>query len=80
MTARRALGDTLSELALDLMDLANTSTSHATSIELTLPIELRFEVGREDLVGDLPQYRRTTAFDAPPAGLTVKLALAEVLP
>jgi len=71
---RRPLGDTLAELALGLMELAATGSARATGIELRLPIELYFSAESGELTGDLPLYRRATAFDAPPAQITITLA------
>ncbi|MFA7553315.1 MAG: hypothetical protein WCY88_03615 [Spongiibacteraceae bacterium] len=71
---RRLLGDTLAELALGLMDLAAAGSARATGIELRLPIELYFSADSGELTGDLPLYRRATAFDAAPAQITIRLA------
>jgi hypothetical protein len=71
---RRPLGETLAELALGLLDIGATGPARATGLTLRLPLELRFEPGREELIGDLPLYRRATAFDAPPAQVTITLA------
>jgi len=71
---RRTLGDTLAELALGLLEIGASGPARATGLEMRLPLELRFEPGREELIGDLPLFRRATAFDAPPAQLTITLA------
>jgi len=70
---RRALGDTIAELAESVLTATVPGSNRATRIELSMPIELSFA---EELLGDLPLYRRATAFDAPPANLT--LVLSEV--
>lgn len=70
-TYRRPLGETISEIALGIMDLATGAPARATGIEMSLPVELR--LSGDELLGDLPLYRRATAFDPEPARLSFTL-------
>jgi hypothetical protein len=74
----RPLGDMLTDVAGSLLDLrADQSVVRATSIELTLPINVKFNHSHEGLIfcADVPAWRWRTDWD-PPFG-QLRLTLEE---
>ena len=74
----RPLGDTLMDIAGSLLNLgAAQQVVHATSVELTLPLDVRFQRSSGTLVfcGDVPAWRWRTDWD-PPFG-RLRLTLEE---
>jgi hypothetical protein len=74
----RPLGDMLTDVAGSLLDLrADQSVVRATSIELTLPIDVKFKRSHEELIfcADVPVWRWRTDWD-PPFG-QLRLTLEE---
>ena len=75
MNGRRLLGETLGEIAGSALDMPGMAARlvHVTSIELDLPIDIRF--AHEDdvpfLIGDVPLMHLRTDFDPPPARLQI---------
>jgi hypothetical protein len=76
MTARRELSEMLTDVADGL--LANTGQLgvRATSIELSLPVDVALETrhGAVAVVAELPRFVFRSSFDRPPSRLTVVLA------
>lgn len=76
MSLRRPLGETLGEIAGAALALGDNVARmvSVTSIELDLPIELRFgaDAAGPVLVGDVPLFRTRTDFDWPPARLVAQ--------
>jgi hypothetical protein len=67
----------LGELADGLLAataMAGRGAVRATSVEISLPLEIRLPATDGELEGDLPLFRRRTAFDPEPARLTLLLA------
>lgn len=75
MNGRRLLGETLGEIAGSALDMPGTAAQlvHVTSIELDLPIDIRFARDGDVpfLIGDVPLMHLRTAFDPPPARLQI---------
>ncbi len=75
MNGRRLLGETLGEIAGSALDMPGMAAArvHVTSLELDLPIDLRFalEGGVAMLVGDVPLLHMRTDFDPPPSRLRI---------
>lgn len=64
----RPLGDMLSDVAGSLLDLGAKQTMvRATSVELSLPINVRFSHSTTGLIlcADVPAWRWRTDFDPP---------------
>lgn len=77
MTGRRELHETLTEITHGIIfGGAVSGLVHVSSVELTLPIEIRLPLAGNDLIGDLPLFRMRTAFDPEPA--TLQMTLQEV--
>lgn len=72
MSGRRPLSATLIEV-VDGIGLQSAPDLRATSIELTLPLEISIEQhdGEQVFLADLPRFIYRTAFDATPSRLTV---------
>lgn len=70
---RRLFADSLADIALGLLELVANNQRRSVRVELRLPIELGFNPATGELTGDLPLYRRATAFDAPPTEVTLIL-------
>ena len=81
MTQRRALSEILTEVADAVLELASPPGLRATSLLVTLPIEIQI-VKKNDLEpefrAELPRFITRTSFDQPPDRLTVNWA--EALP
>jgi hypothetical protein len=79
----RPLGDTLTEIAGSLLDIATEQQIvHATSVELSLPIEVKLRRSQQALLfcADVPAWRWQTDWD-PPFGqlrLTLEEARQEI--
>jgi len=73
MNIQRPLHMTLAEFGSSLIAATANLPVHVTSIEMTLPIDLKL-LGNGDLLGDLPLFRRRTDFDAEPSRLTVTMS------
>jgi len=73
MIVRRPLYQTLSSITDDLMSATATTQLQTSSVELTLPIDLRLPGENDDLIGDLPLFRMRTAFDPEPAHIHIVL-------
>jgi len=74
----RPLGETLTEIAGSLMDMTTDHPIvHATSVELSLPIEVKLRRSQQDLLfcADVPAWRWQTEWD-PPFG-QLRLTLEE---
>ena len=80
MNSRRALADTLIEV-VDRIVLCPGPGLRATSIELTLPVEIAMQQreGEQVFVADLPQFIYRTAFDQAPSRMTVRWEEREAL-
>ncbi len=78
MNTRRALSDTLVNL-VDGVCLNPGPGLRATSIELSLPLEVSLEqqAGEAVLLADLPRFVYRTAFDMEPSRVTVRWAEGE---
>jgi hypothetical protein len=76
MTQRRELSDMLSDVADGMLAGADGAGAHATSMELSLPVEVALETrdGALALLAELPRFVFRTSFDGPPSRLTVVLA------
>lgn len=64
----RPLGDMLSEVAGSLLSLgSDQNIVRATSVEMTLPIDLKMSRSREGLIlrADVPAWRWRTQWDPP---------------
>lgn len=65
----RPLGDTLAEVAGSLLEVtgAEQQIVRATSLEITLPVEVKLRRSRNGLVfcADLPAWRWQTEWDPP---------------
>ena len=72
MSQRRPLSETLVDV-VDGVGRHSAPGLRATSIELTLPLEVSVEQvdGVQVLLADLPRFIYRTAFDATPSRLTV---------
>ena len=72
MNSRRALSDTLVDV-VDGIGIAPVPGMRATSIEVTLPVEISMEeqAGEPVFLADLPRFIYRTAFDHVPSTLTV---------
>jgi hypothetical protein len=72
MNSRRPLSATLIEV-VDGIGLRPGPGLRATSIELTLPVEISIEQreGEQVFLADLPRFVYRTAFDLAPSRLTV---------
>ena len=73
MSSRRPLSETLIDV-VDGVGLHGAPGLRATSIELTLPLEISMEQhdGEPVFLADLPRFIYRTAFDATPSRLTVR--------
>lgn len=72
----RPLGDMLAEVAGSLLSLSAQQTMvRATSVELTLPIDVKLKDSEQGLVffADVPAWRWRTDFDPPFGQLRLKL-------
>lgn len=80
MAFLRPLGDTIADLAGSAMGevrrAGDPAMPRVTSLALSIPIDIRLASGGTELQGDLPLFRRRTAFDPEPAHLTIVLAEA----
>ena len=78
MNSRRPLAETLIEV-VDGICLDPGPGLRATSIELTLPVEISLEerAGEAVFLADLPRFIYRTAFDLEPSRLTVLWAEGE---
>ena len=71
----------LNETLLDIADGALTETLsktgdiplRITSLEMSIPLDIRLIANEEIFQADFPLFRRRTAFDPEPARLTVTL-------
>jgi len=73
----RPLGDMLADVAGSLLDLtAVQDVVRATSVEITLPIDVRLRRSDKALVfcGDVPAWRWRSDWDAPYSQLRLTLA------
>jgi hypothetical protein len=72
MNSRRSLSDMLVEV-VDGIGLRPGPGLRATSIELTLPVDIALEqqAGEQVFLADLPRFVYRTAFDPAPSRLTV---------
>ena len=72
MNSRRSLSATLIEV-VDGVKLRPGPGLRATSIELTLPVEVSIEQqdGEQVFLADMPRFIYRTAFDLTPSRLTV---------
>jgi len=79
MNSRRPLSATLIEV-VDGIGLRPGPGLRATSIELTLPVEISIEQreGEQVFLADLPRFVYRTAFDLAPSRLTVLWEEGEV--
>jgi hypothetical protein len=78
MTVRRALSEMLAEVADGMMDgarLEGLVGLRATSMELSLPVDVALEQRNDELtlLAELPRFVIRTSFDRPPSRLTVVL-------
>jgi hypothetical protein len=74
MTERRTLADMLIDVADGVLGVAMPPGLRATSMELSLPVEVeivRTSRGAE-LRAELPRFVRRTSFDRSPSRLTVR--------
>jgi len=82
VNGRRLLGETLGEIAGSALDVPGQGAPmlQVTSIELDLPIDLRFAHDGDApcLVGDVPLMHLRTAFDPPPARFRVTCVASPV--
>ena len=72
----RPLGDTLTEIAGSLLDIATEQQIvHATSVELSLPIEVKLRRSQQALLfcADVPAWRWQTDWDPPFGQLRITL-------
>lgn len=75
----RPLGDMLTEVAGSLLNLsADQNLVRATSVELTLPIDVRIRRSNNELIfcADVPAWRWRTDWD-PPFG-QIRLTMEEI--
>lgn len=79
MNSRRPLSATLIDV-VDGLGMQGAPGLRATSIELTLPLEISMEQqeGEQVFLADLPRFIYRTAFDAAPSRLTVLYEEGEV--
>ena len=65
MTSQRLLGEMLSEIFEGVLMTMSQADIKATSVELSLPINIGFENGSDGLamIGELPQFLTRTDFD-----------------
>ena len=80
MTERRALSEMLSEFADAIFGLASPLGLRATSLELTLPIDVRMVRTKSgpEFQADLPRFITRTTFDQPIDRMTVRWVEAEI--
>lgn len=73
MNSRRSLAETMTELIDGIAFNPSGMGVRATSIELSLPVEIALEqqAGETVFLADLPQFIYRTAFDRAPSRLTV---------
>lgn len=80
MTSLRPLSEALAELADSALMSAKDGMANAslrvTSVELSVPLDIRLSELDGALLGDLPRFRRRTAFDPEPARLSIILGEA----
>ncbi len=76
MTQRRELSEMLSDVADGMLVSAGEIGTHATSMELSLPVDVALETrdGALAVLAELPRFVFRTSFDLPPNRLTVVLA------
>ena len=73
MIIRRPLSETIVEIAENLLEATSQVPLHMSSVELRLPVDLRFPDKDNELTGSLPLFRLRTAFDPEPAELYIVL-------
>lgn len=77
MTRRRALSETLVDIADGVLALAAPPGLRARSLEVTLPVEVEMAADGEDRFrAELLRFVTRTAFDKPPSRMTVRWAEA----
>lgn len=76
MTDRRALADLLIDVADGVLGVAPPPGLRATSMELSLPVEVELARTTDgpELRAELPRFVTRTSFDKPPSRLTVRWA------
>lgn len=76
----RPLGDTIADLAdgviVQMMPDEAYPPVRVTSLNISIPIDISIAPDDEAFLGDLPLFRRRTAFDPEPSHLTITLAEA----
>jgi hypothetical protein len=74
MTERRALSDMLVDVADGVLGIRPPPGLRATSLEVTLPVEveLRRTAEGHDFLAELPRFVTRTLFDKPTDTLTVR--------
>lgn len=73
MTALRPLSETLAEFGNDLQDFLVSSPVTTKSVELSLPLDIRYSNSSDQFVGDVPLFRHRTWFDPQPARIHIVL-------
>lgn len=80
MSHLRPLNETLFDIADGAMAQALSSDAASplriTTLEMSVPLDIRLAPETEVLEADFPLFRRRTAFDPEPARLTITLAEA----
>lgn len=73
MSARRPLGEMLTEVAADTLEAAAAGGIRVRRVEVSLPVEiaLRHGAGGVDLLGELPRTLTRTPFDTRPGRLEI---------
>ena len=69
----RPLHETVTEIASSLLDATAKTPLHTSSVELKLPVDIRFPDENGDLSGELPLFRTRTVFDPEPSWLHIIL-------
>ena len=73
MIARRPMAEMLTEIAEGVSQATAGSGIRAASVEVSLPVDVRFTLGAggAEIHADLPMLRTRTAFDPMPSRLRV---------
>ncbi|MBN3760736.1 hypothetical protein [Burkholderia sp. Ac-20365] len=73
MTERRELADMLVDVADGALASASATGIRATSVEVSLPVEvaLQMRAGALAVIAELPRFVFRSSFDAPPGRLKV---------